>query len=174
MRLAEAADSRGYEDARRRVDAAEAQRRSQLRLFQSVLSRTRQIFVRGREAGAREPTCETWDVRQDSNSPSGWIYREEKYEGQRVLFEFRFAAHSDSVNLTGWLSTSLPTSADERLDVSRGSLCSATTTLLDISAARVKFSDQTWYFSQGACEAASRTPDADHEEFGPNCLRMGR
>ena len=175
MRRADAEDSRDYDEMQRRVEAAEAEARVRLRSFESQISRTRRIFVRDRVGSGGGP-CESWSVRQDQGSPSGWISREEKHpDGSRELAEFRFAARPDLVELTGWINTDLPTSAEERGAVSElGSPCTSITALVDVSAARVKFSDQIWYLSAQACATDSKKPDPDANGFGPSCGAHGR
>jgi hypothetical protein len=174
MREADAADSRDYDEVSRQLKAAEAAARVRLRSFESQISRTRRIFVR-EASGSAADACESWNVRQDAGSPSGWISREDRHpDGSRELAEFRFAARLDLVELTGWISTDLPTSAEQSSISSRGSLCTTAVALVDVSAARVKFSDQIWYLSAQACALSSREADPDTAGFGPRCDAHGR
>jgi hypothetical protein len=171
VRQADLDDAAAYDETLRRVRAAEARADALLRAFASQIARTRQIFVR--EDGQSEGLCEVWSVRHDPGSPSGWISREERQDdGTRQVAEFRFAAQPYSVEMTGWKTTALPSSADVTSIADRGSLCTTLTTVVDVSAAQITFDDQTWYFSARACHAGAKTSRPD-DGFGPRCHRSG-
>lgn len=101
-RARDADDDAAYDAAQKELEAALAAGRRRLRAFQTALSRTRQVFAR------REERCEAWDLRQDPDSPSGWLSRTKTLDASRHLVEFRFAAIPDGVRLTGPIETPLP------------------------------------------------------------------
>ncbi len=153
-RTADAEDEKDYDQANRQLEAMLAAARTRLRSFQGALSRTRQVFVR--ENGK----CGAWDLRQDWNSASGWISREDALtSGGRQLSEFRFAADTEGVRLTGWIYTALPSiqPASEEIRRGLGPLCEAWTTLVDASASAAKFTDQVWFFSAPRAREAQPT-----------------
>jgi hypothetical protein len=174
MRLADIDDARDYDEMLGRVQAAEGAARTRLRAFEAQIARTRRIFVRDGQSG--EGPCASWNVRQDPGSPSGWVSREQKLDdGTRELAEFRFAARLDAVELTGWMSTVLPTSREDAVGVGHpGSPCTRVTGLVDVSAARIKFDDQVWYLSEAACRLDLKKLDPDANGFGPTCDARGR
>jgi hypothetical protein len=159
-------DARQYDEVMRRLETAQAKARTRLGQLHRALSRSRQVFVR------TEKGCQAWNLRLDAGSPSGWVSRiEDEPSAGRNVQEFRFAAHFDSVELAGWLITPLPSSDEERVEVLT-SFCTERTTLVDASAERASFIDQTWYFSRAACRSA-KAPDSGHRSFGPSCDRTG-
>jgi hypothetical protein len=166
-RAHDAEDRAAYGAADRKLESARAMAQERLRSLQAALSRTRHVYVR---KGGR---CEAWDLRQDADSPSGWISRQDPIGSGHQLTEFRFAATPDGVRLTGWIQTALPSRqpASEEITHGYGSLCEDWTTLTDVSESSAKFSDQVWFLSRAACErGAGEQPDG----FGPNCEQMGR
>ncbi len=164
-RAHDAEDQAAYDAADRKLESARATAQKRLRSLQTALSRTRQVFVR---QGGR---CEAWDLRQDADSPSGWISRQDRIDSGHQLTEFRFAATPDGVRLTGWIHTALPSSKPASEEIRYGSLCEAWSTLTDASARSVKFTDQVWFLSREACEkGAGEQP----EGFGPGCDRRGQ
>lgn len=165
-RAGDAADEAAYDDANRPLESALETAQKRLRSFQQALAQTRHVFVR------RSEGCQAWDLRQDADSPSGWISRVDLIDpGHRQLSEFRFAATPDGVELTGWIETALPSSKEPSGGIGYGpTLCDEWTTLSDVSGSRAKFTDQVWFFSRAGCEkGAGEGPDG----FGPT-IRYSR
>jgi hypothetical protein len=147
-------------EANRPLESALAMAQKRMRSFQQALAQTRHVFVR------RSEGCQAWDLRQDADSPSGWISRVDRIEpGRRQLSEFRFAATPDGVELAGWIETTLPSSKEPSGEISYGpTLCEEWTTLSDVSDSRAKFMDQVWFFSRAACEKGA---GEESDGFGP-------
>jgi hypothetical protein len=168
-RTADAEDAKDYGPANQKLEAALGAARKRVRSFQSALSRTRHVFVRENSA------CRSWDLRQDRDSASGWISREDALtSGGRQLSEFRFAASAEAVRLTGWITTPLLSSQPPSEEVRYGPMCEAWTTLIDASDSAAKFTDQVWFFSRAACERGAADVSPDAGGFGPACERKGR
>jgi hypothetical protein len=163
-RAHDAEDQAAYDAAKQKLESAQAAMQKRLRGLQTALSRTRHVFARQRGR------CEAWDLRQDAESPSGWISRRDALDSGYQLTEFRFAATPDAVVLTGWIQTALPSREPLSAEIHYGSMCEAATSLTEVSERAATFSDQVWFFSRAACEKANKEPS---EGFGPGCDRMG-
>jgi hypothetical protein len=164
-RAQDAEDDAAYDAADKQLESALATGQRRLRALQAALSRTRQVF------GRREERCEAWNLRQDADSPSGWLSREEIIGSGHHLLEFRFAGTPEGVRLTGWIETALPSRQDPSEGVDLGGLCEVWTSLSDVSDGRAKFTDQVWFFSRTACEKGAGVGPYG---FGPECRRYGR
>ena len=100
----------------------------------------------------------------------------------RVLREFRFGTHISGGTVRGW---SVPRDDVRWVDVrvvfhgpsefsqgpvdwSRRAPCTSVTTLVDVSPDHVRFTDQTWYFSERACQAALGSSEPEDVRVGPD------